>query len=140
MTELLQVKHHFLIGQITAESLKKSLSFRDPTSLVGNESLLIKGRDLRSGLPGTMTIEPSVFDPVFRKHFARFAEATRAVLNELSPDLAADLLNERIVATGGGICAHFLAEAIAQECDVPVTVADDPSGCVARGLERMLDG
>ena len=139
LAEYLQTKQHFLIGRLTAEQLKRELASRPYDSPQIDGTVKVKGRDLRTGLPGTLTLAASTFDAVFEKHFARFAEATRVVLGELSPDLAADLLSERIVATGGGICASFLADAIARECGVPVTVADDPSGCVARGLQRLME-
>ena len=47
--------------------------------------------------------------------------------------------DQLVVATGGGICARFLAEAITAECGVPVTIANDPSGCVSRGLMRLME-
>lgn len=86
-----------------------------------------------------LTLQKSTFDPVFERHFARFAEATRSVLGELSPDLAADLLSEGIVATGGGASVGYLSDTIARECGVAVTVAEDAPGCVARGLERLME-
>lgn len=139
LTEYLQTKHHFLIGWHTTEKLKRELSSRTRNSSTAEDTVKMKGRDLRTGLPGILTVQASIFDSVFEKHFARFAEAARVVLGELSPDLAADLLNERIIATGGGICATFLAHAIARECGVPVIVAEDASGCVARGLQRIME-
>ncbi len=139
LLEYLQTKHHFLIGRLTAERLKRELSSRTHGSSSIEDIMTVKGRDLRTGTPGTLTLQASAFNPVFDKHFARFAEATRAVLSELSPDLAADLLDERIIATGGGVCASFLADAIARECGVPVIVADNATGCVARGLQSFLE-
>lgn len=139
LMEFLQTKYHFQIGRLTAENLKRQLSGRTSKSSSTEEAVEVKGRDLRTGLPGKRSLQASTFDPVFEKHFGRFAEATRIVLGELSPDLAADLLDERIIATGGGISAHFLADAIARECGVPVTVAEDASGCVARGLQRLME-
>lgn len=138
ITEYLQVSHHFQIGRLTAERLKRELSSRSASSSANDEIVEVKGRDLRTRLPRTLALPVSKFDPVFAKHFSRFAEATRLVLSEISPDLAADLLTERVVATGGGICATFLADAIMRECGVPVVVANDASGCVIRGLERLL--
>lgn len=137
LLEYLQTKHHFLIGRLTAENLKRELSAR--TSKSTEEVVEVKGRDLRTGMPGMLTVQASTFDPVFEKHFGRFAAATRVVLGELSPDLAADLLDERIIATGGGISVQFLADAIARECGVSVTVAEGASSCVARGLQRLME-
>jgi rod shape-determining protein MreB len=140
IAEYLQVQHHFQIGRSTAERLKRELSSRSASDRSSDDAVEVKGRDLRTRLPGTISLPVSKFYPVFAKHFSQFAEATRLVLSELSPDLAADLLTERVVATGGGICATFLADAIMRECGVPVIVANDASGCVARGLERILEG
>lgn len=139
LLEYLQSKHHFLIGRLTAEALKRKLSSRKSFSSSTEEMVEVKGRDLRTGLPGMLVLQASVFDPVFEKHFARFAEATRLVLGELSPELVADLLSEHIVATGGASCASFLADAIARECGTPMILAEDASRCVARGLEGLMD-
>jgi rod shape-determining protein MreB len=140
LIEHLQKRHHFLIGRLTAEDLKKRLSNRNVADHSGDENALeIKGRNLKTELPGTISLSAEEFTPLFEKHFAQFAQAIRVVLGEISPDLAADLLHERVVATGGGICAHFLGDAISRECGVPVTIAEDASGCVARGLERLLN-
>ena len=139
LTEFLQTNHQFLIGRLTAENLKRELSSRSGETSQDEDTVSVNGRDLRTRLPGTLTLKASAFDQVFKKHFDRFAEATRFVLSELSPDLAADLLSERIVATGGGICVRFLADAITRECGVPVTLAEDASGCVARGLQHLME-
>lgn len=135
LAEHLHTHHHFLIGALSAEELKKRLSGG------GHEERLleIKGRSVRSGLPGCITLPASEFQPVIERHFTRFAKAAQQVIGEISPDLAADLLCERVVATGGGIFQEFLSDAIAKGCGVPVAVAEDPSGCVARGLGQLLE-
>ncbi|WP_370179992.1 rod shape-determining protein [Alteriqipengyuania sp.] len=133
--EHLHLQHHFLIGRITAEDLKKHLT----ADCSEDQIVEIKGRSLHNGLPGILALPVSEFYPVLKRHFGRFADAARLVVGEISPDLAADLLSERVVATGGGICARFLADAITAECGVPVTIANDPSGCVSRGLERLME-
>ena len=135
ITEHLHLRHHFLIGKITAETLKKHLAAEGAE----DAEVEIRGRSLHNGLPGTLTLPVSEFHPVLQRHFGRFADAAKLVVGEISPDLAADLLSERVVATGGGICARFLAEAITAECGVPVTIANDPSGCVSRGLMRLME-
>jgi len=139
IAEYLQTKHHFLIGRQTAETLKKELSDRTSKSSPAENVVQAKGRDLRTALPGTLSLPCSAFDPVFEKHFSRFAEATRTMLGELSPDLAADLLDGQIIATGGGISERFLAKAIERECGVSVVLARDASGCVAKGLQYLLE-
>ena len=139
LAEYLHVKHHFLIGKLTAEKLKRELEADSCDAASVNQTIDVKGRDLRTGLPGMLTLQKSTFDSVFERHFARFAEATRSVLGELSPDLAADLLSEGIVATGGGASLGYLSDTIARECGVAVTVAEDAPGCVARGLERLME-
>jgi rod shape-determining protein MreB len=139
ISEYLQTKHHFLIGRQTAESLKKELAGHSSKSSRTENAVQVKGRDLRTALPGMLTIPYSAFDPVLERHFSRFAEAARTVLGELSPDLAADLLDGQIIATGGGFSARFLADAIERECGVSVVLARDASGCVARGLQHLLE-
>lgn len=133
--EYLHLRHHFSIGRLTAETVKKRVAQDDGQ----DGDLDIRGRSLNSGLPATLTLPIGDFRPVMKRHVGRFADVVRQVVGEISPDLAADLLSDRVVATGGGTCARFLAEAITAECGVPVTVANDPSGCVSRGLTQLLE-
>ena len=82
----------------------------------------------------------SEFDPALRKHFAQLAETAHHVIGIIPPDLAADLLSKPIVATGGGACMGMLADAVMESRGLPLVVADDAEGCVARGLENLLLG
>jgi len=133
--EYLHLRHHFLIGRLTAETVKKRLAQDDDQ----DGQIEIRGRSLQTGLPGILTMPIRDFHPVMKRHFGRFADVVRQVVGEISPDLAADLLSDRIVATGGGTCERFLAQAITAECGVPVNIANDPSGCVSRGLTQLLE-
>lgn len=135
----LAAKRHFAIGGSTAEELKRWLLGSDWSTLGEGAATHVKGKSLETGLPRTLALPSSEFDPVIERHFAPFAEAARMVLADLSPDLAADLLDGNVVATGGGVSTRFLAGAIKRECGLVVRFADAPLGCVANGLNALLD-
>lgn len=139
LTEFLHKTHQFRIGRQTAEGLKRDLGalFNGPKLDAG--PIAIKGHDMRKGRPGTLSLPASDFRPVFEKHAAPLVEAARAVLNEVSPDLAADLVANRIVMTGGSASIGLFSEALALASGVDVTVAEDETRCVSKGLERLLD-
>lgn len=138
IAEFLHSKHHFLIGKLTAEHLKLELTICF-NELGGDERFVrIRGRDMREGMPRTISIPASVFRDLFERHFALIAETTRSVLAEISPDLAADILSGSVVATGGSASVSMLRQAIRRETDLAVLVATDEGRCVSRGLMQML--
>lgn len=138
LTEFLHSKHHFLIGGQTAEHLKRELALKFNGKMDIGEIIEVKGRDIHKGGPSVLTLAVSEFLPVFDKHVAPLVEAALAVLGEISPDLAADLISETIVMTGGSACVGLFAQKLSRESGVSVTVADEELLCVSKGLERLL--
>lgn len=138
LAEFLHSKHHFLIGSQTAEHLKRDLAQRFNAGTPFSDVILVKGRDLHKGRPGGLSLPVSDFLPVFEKYVAPLVEAALAVLREISPDLAADLVADRIVMTGGSSCVGLFAQTLAKESGVAVSVAHEESLCVSRGLESLL--
>ncbi len=139
LAEFLHSKYHFLIGSQTAERLKLELTLIYENGCAEGEMIAVKGQDAYKGRPGELSLPVSDFRPVFEKHVAPLVEAARLVLSEISPDLAADLIADRIVMTGGGACVGLFAQRLAQETGVTVSIAKEESRCVSKGLERLIE-
>jgi rod shape-determining protein MreB len=132
-------KHHgLLIGERQAEAVKLALGSACP---VDEESrkMVVKGRDLVSGFPKTITVTEEEVREALREPVEAIAETVRACLERTPPELAADIVDKGIVMSGGGSRLRGLADLLRYETNLPVTVADDPLTCVVRGVGRMLD-
>lgn len=139
LMEHVHARHQFLIGRQGAEMLKRKLLALGPSAAESSQGMTVKGRSLRTGLPGMIILPVAELMPVVSRHFRRFADMTRQVLADISPDLAADLLDGNVVATGGGTGGQFLLEAISEQCGIRVVIAEKPADCVALGLDILLD-
>ncbi|NBI30589.1 rod shape-determining protein MreB [Chengkuizengella marina] len=130
-------KYKILIGERTAEDVKVKIGTLDLER--SNEEMDIRGRDLVSGLPLTVTItakevREALWDPI-----TSVVLSAKNVLEKTPPELAADIIDRGIILTGGGAMLHGLDILMAEELKVPVLIADDPMGCVVKGTGIMLD-
>ena len=131
--------HNLLVGESSAERIKKAIgSACIPTDGEGRK-IEIKGRDLTLGVPKEIIvterqIAESLVDPV-----AQIVGAVKIALENTAPELAADIVDRGIVLTGGGALLRNLDVVIRQATGLPVTVAEDPLTCVAMGTGRALE-
>lgn len=130
-------KYKLLIGERTAEDIKMSIGTVRP-GLMKSE-MDIRGRDMVSGLPQTLTItsgevKEALWDPV-----SSIVAAAKSVLERTPPELSADIIDRGVVLTGGGALLNGLDELLSEELHVPVWVAEDPMHCVVKGTGIMLD-
>jgi len=129
-------KYKLLIGERTSEDIK----IRIATVFNGRrEEMDIRGRDMVSGLPLTVTIHSgevreALWDPV-----GSIIAAAKSVLERTPPELAADIIDRGVILTGGGALLHGLDALMAEELKVPVLIAEDPMHCVVKGTGIMLD-
>lgn len=129
-------KYKLLIGERTAEDVK----LRIGTVYHGrNEEMDIRGRDMVSGLPLTVTIHSNevreaLWDPV-----GAIIAAAKSVLERTPPELSADIIDRGVILTGGGALLNGLDQLMADELKVPVLIAEDPMHCVVKGTGIMLD-
>jgi rod shape-determining protein MreB len=130
-------RHQFLIGDLTAERLKRELAELLAPGGTEQTSVEIKGRSLRNGKPGMLTLSAAEFRPVMTKHAQQIAELVRQVLSETPPQLSHDICGSGIVLTGGSAFA-LIAEAISSETGLRAVITDDREHCVTRGLAAML--
>ena len=131
--------HNLLIGEATAERIKKDFgTARPPADGVG-ETLHIKGRDLVNGVPKEISINQAQIAEALSEPIGTILEGVRVALENTAPELAADIVDQGIVLTGGGALMAGLDEYLRDETGLPVTVAEDPLTCVAIGTGRAME-
>jgi rod shape-determining protein MreB len=99
----------------------------------------VRGRDQITGLPRTITIRSSEVVTAMQEQIGQIVATARAVLERTPPELVSDVIDRGIVLTGGGALLRGIDAVLVQETGVPVHIADDPQGCVARGSGAALD-
>ncbi len=131
--------HNLLIGEATAERIKKEYGCATvPADGVG-ETIHIKGRDLVNGVPKEITITQANLAEALAEPIGKIVEAVRIALENTAPELAADIVDQGIVLTGGGALIKGLDEFLSAETGLPVSVAEDPLSCVALGTGRAME-
>ena len=129
-------KFNLLIGESTAEKIKKEIGTAIPTS---NNVFLMKGRDIRTGTPKEITLTEEdaceALMPILNQMLAAIKEA----LENTPPELSADLVDMGLVLTGGGALLKNIDKLISKDTGLPVTIADNPLECVALGTGKALE-
>ena len=126
-----------MIGDRTAEQIKMQIG----TAIKGisEEIFEVRGRDLVTGLPHTITITADETELALRETCQTIVRETKHVLEQTPPELAADIVSRGIFLTGGGALLSGLDRLLENELGVPVFVADDALNCVANGCGVMLE-
>lgn len=131
-------KHYNLaIGDRTAEDIKIKIGSAVP--LEEDVSMPIKGRDLLTGLPRTVTIYSSEVTEAVSEPLREIIQAIKRVLADTPPELAADIMERGIVMSGGTSLLRNIDELVYREIGVPARIADDPLLCVAKGTGIALE-
>jgi rod shape-determining protein MreB len=131
--------HNLLIGESTAERIKKEIgTAMEPQDGVGL-SLEIKGRDLMNGVPKEITINQLQIAEALAEPVGSIIEGVKVALEQTAPELAADIVDQGIVLTGGGALLADLEKVLREATGLPVSVADEPLTCVALGTGRSLE-
>jgi rod shape-determining protein MreB and related proteins len=131
--------HNLLIGEATAERIKKDFGIaRIPADGVGM-TIHIKGRDLVNGVPKEISINQAQIAEALSEPIGTIVEGVRIALENTAPELAADIVDQGIVLTGGGALIAELDELLRDATGLPVTVAEDPLTCVAIGTGRAME-
>lgn len=132
-------KYNLLIGERTAEAVKMQLGSASIEAAETMESMDIRGRDLLTGLPKTISIPAVDVAEAIREVIDGIIIAVKATLEDTSPEISADVIDRGIVLTGGGALLNNLSDVIANETEVPVFVASNPLDCVAIGTGEALN-
>ena len=130
-------KHNVLIGDRTAEELKKTIGcvFPRPEEV----SMEVKGRCLLTGLPRVFTVTSNEMIEAFEEVSGRILEAIHAVLERTPPELVADISTNGIVMTGGGSLVWGFDKLVESNTGIETHIADDAISCVAYGTGKSLD-
>lgn len=130
-------KYKLLVGERTAEDIKISIG----TVFPGNkdEKMEVRGRDLVTGLPHTITLSSDEAEEALRESVYSIIHAAKGILEQTPPELSADIIDRGIVLTGGGSLVDGFNQILAQELKVPVFTAESPLTCVAEGTGILLD-
>jgi len=135
--EYLRKTYNLMIGERTAEEIKIRIGSAYP--LEEELHMDVRGRDLISGLPKTVSITSVEVREALRDPVQAIVDASKTTLEQTPPELAADLIDRGIVMAGGGALLRGLDKRIAEETGLPVHVADDPLTAVVLGTGQMLN-
>jgi len=131
--------HNLLIGEATAERVKKEIgSACAPENGEGVE-MTIKGRDLMNGVPKEIMVSQRQIAESMAEPVGAIVEAVKVALEHTAPELAADIVDKGIVLTGGGALLGNLDFVLRHSTGLPVSIADEPLSCVALGTGRVLE-
>ena len=129
-------KFNLLIGEASAEKIKKEIGTAIPTS---NNTYLMKGRDIRSGTPKEITLKEEDSAEALSPILQQILSAIKDALENTPPELSADLVDMGLTLTGGGALLKNIDNLIAKDTGLPVHIADDPLACVAIGTGKALE-
>jgi rod shape-determining protein MreB len=130
-------KYNLLIGERTAEVIKTTIGTAYPQD--EPESIEVKGRDLVSGIPKTLTIDSEEVRLAISEQIDTIVETVKIALEQTPPELAADIVDRGIFLTGGGALLKNLNLLLREETGLPINIADDPLSAVVLGSGMALE-
>ncbi|MDC1148143.1 rod shape-determining protein [Pelagibacteraceae bacterium] len=130
-------KFNLLIGDSTAEKIKKEIGTCIPTN--SDNTYVMKGRDLRTGVPKEVTLTEKDSAEAMSPVITQIIQAIKDALEHTPPELSADLVDMGLVLAGGGAYLKNLDKLISKETGLPVSIAEDPLSCVAIGTGKALE-
>ncbi|WP_141992673.1 rod-share determining protein MreBH [Bacillus sp. B4EP4a] len=137
ISQYVRKKHNVLIGERTAEEIKKEIGY----ALVKHSviSMEVRGRDLVTGLPKPITLSSTDVQEAIQESLLHILEAIRATLEDCPPELSGDIVDQGVILSGGGALLNGIQEWLTNEIVVPVQLADNPLESVAIGTGLSLE-
>lgn len=132
-------KYNLLIGERTAEVIKMEVGSALLPKELEKEHIEVKGRDLVTGVPKTVTLSAPEINEALLETVANIVEVVRVALENTPPELSSDLVDRGIVLAGGGSQLRGLDRLLSKETGLPVRVADEPLLCVVKGAGKVLE-
>jgi len=129
-------RHGVVVGQVTAEDIKIQIGCVYPRP--EDISMIVKGRDAKTGMPREITLLSSEIFEVLRRPARQIADEVLSVLEETSPELVGDIAENGITLTGGGSQIWGMDKLLTERTGIACTLADDPDSCVAYGCGKSL--
>ncbi len=130
-------KHNLLVGERTAEEMKKRIGCVFPKD--EEEIMDVKGRCLLTGLPKVVAVSSTEMMDAFEEPVERIMEAIHSVLERTPPELVADISTNGIVMTGGGSLVAGFDKLVTARTGIHTMIADDAISCVALGTGKSLE-
>jgi len=131
--------HNVLVGEGSAERIKKEIGSACPPKDGDGRLMAIKGRDLMNGVPKELILSERQIADALSEPVGSIIEAVKVALEHTAPELAADIVDKGIVLTGGGSLLGNLDTMLRTATGLPASLADDPLSCVALGTGRCLE-
>ncbi|HCB92198.1 MAG TPA: rod shape-determining protein [Selenomonas sp.] len=131
-------QYNLMIGERTAEEVKITIG----SALVDEDdgrSMEIRGRDMVSGLPKTVTIKSVEVREALDEPVGKIVDAVKLTLEKTPPELASDVMDHGIMMTGGGALLSRLDTLLSKETGIPVFVSEEALSCVGEGTGRSLE-
>ena len=137
IVKYMKKRHNVMIGERTAEELKQQIGCVFPK--IQDMEMDVRGRDLITGLPKTVTIYSSEMMEALDEPAMLIVDAVHSVLEKTPPELAADISDKGIYMTGGGCLIDGLDRLLQEKTGINVMIAEDAVSCVALGTGKALD-
>lgn len=131
--------HNLLIGESTAEKIKKEIGSAVVRSDSKQVTMAIKGRSLQNGVPIEISINQKQIAESLNDVVAAIVEGVKTALECTAPELSADIVDRGIVLTGGGSLLKNLDQVLSDATGLPVFLAEEPLTCVVRGTGKALE-
>lgn len=136
IVEYMRKNYRLEIGERTAENIKIEIGYAiDPDP---QANYLVKGINLRTGLPMSMEITASEVTQAMEEPLSNMLTGIKRIYEKTPPQLASDIIDVGITLTGGGALLKHMDKLINAEMGLPVTIAEDPMGCVASGTGKII--
>ena len=137
IVKYIKKKHNIVIGERTAEDIKINIGCVYPK--IQDADMEIRGRDLISGLPKTITVYSSEMLEALSESAEQIIEAVHSILEKTPPELSADIGRKGIYMTGGGCLIDGLDKLLQERTGINVMIAQDAVSCVALGTGKALE-
>ena len=130
---------NLLLGEMSAERVKKEIGTAMTPEDGEGMTVLIKGRDLMNGVPREIAINEAMIAESLEEPVEQIVDAVKLALEATPPELAADIVDKGIMLTGGGALLRNLDTELRERTGLPVSIADDPLSCVVRGSGIVVE-
>ena len=137
ITNYIRRNYGMLIGEVTAELIKKEIGSAFPGSEV--REMEVKGRNLAEGIPRSFTISSNEILEALTDPLNSIVSAVKSALEHTLPELGADIAEKGMVLTGGGALLRDIDRLLMEETGLSVIIAEDPLTCVVRGSGMALE-
>ncbi|MDP6217762.1 MAG: rod shape-determining protein, partial [Alphaproteobacteria bacterium] len=131
--------HNLLIGEASAERIKKTIGIARRPEKSNSTRFEVRGRDLVNGVPKEISISEAQVADAISDPLKQIVEGVKMALEQAPPELAADIVEKGIVLTGGGAMLREMDTVLREATGLPISIAEDPLFCVVMGTGRCLE-